>query len=500
MTASIPRRRLMAASSPRRRLMAAAALVLVAVACLPAMAAAAQPGTVRLLGIDRYDAVTVTTPAGARVTTVPGRLTLRVSATGGGSLETGAFCADIHHPIGTGTDYAVSLRTAADDPALATPRALEAAWLAGRAEALIAAAPPAARALESGALQIAVWQLTGQARETSPTGDAALDARAAAIRALAAGRAPGGAVAITAATPRGCAGGTVALALTGVPGSSASLSATGGATVTPLRVRFDAQGRASASVASGAPGAVTVTARAEDAGTLVRAARASAAASTPQQTVFLAPVAAGAASVAVTFGDCPLAPFDGGGGQSGPAGRPGPDAPPSPSASAPREETSATTGDGPLRPSGAPAAPARPADRSARRPGAGRTPARALRVAKSAPRRVRAGAVLRYVVRVANRGRAALRAVEVADRLPAGMSLAAMPRGASLRAGRVVWTLPVLRPGATRVLRLAARIDRDAAGRLCNRVVAGAAGVPAATATACTSVRSVRRSTAAVTA
>ena len=49
-------------ASRLRRLLAAAALVLAAAACLPAIAAA-QPGTVRLLGIERYDRVTVTTPA-----------------------------------------------------------------------------------------------------------------------------------------------------------------------------------------------------------------------------------------------------------------------------------------------------------------------------------------------------------------------------------------------------------------------------------------------------
>ena len=113
---------------------------------------------------------------------------------------------------------------------------------------------------------------------------------------------------------------------------------------------------------------------------------------------------------------------------------------------------------------------------------------------------MRAGAGMRYVIRVVNRGRAALRGVRVADRLPAGISLAAMPGRAALSGGRVVWTLPALRAGASSTLRLSVRIDRDAAGRLCNRVVAGAAGARPATATACTRVRAVRRSTAAVTA
>ena len=171
-------------------------------------------------------------------------------------MEYRGFCADLHHPIAGGTDYAVSLRTAADDATLGSARSAEAAWLLQQAEALIAAAPTASKALEAGALQVAVWQLAGQARETTPTCDAALNARAAAIRALAAGRAVGGPLTATPAMPRGCAGrSAVALRLTGTPGSTAKLSVTAGAgAVSPAQVRFAADGTADASVTSALAG------------------------------------------------------------------------------------------------------------------------------------------------------------------------------------------------------------------------------------------------------
>ncbi len=112
-----------------------------------------------------------------------------------------------------------------------------------QAEALVAAAAPGARTLEAGALQVAVWQLTDQLSEASPTNDAALNARAAALRSLASGRAIGGPITITHADAKGCAGrSAVPLRLTGRPGSTATLAVTGGTGVVapgdgPLRRR-----------------------------------------------------------------------------------------------------------------------------------------------------------------------------------------------------------------------------------------------------------------------
>ncbi len=176
-----------------RRALSVLIVALAAVALLPVAAHAAQPASLRLLGSDpEYRAVHLTTPTGQRVTAAPGLFRLRITPAGGPAVERRGFCADAHHAINGGTDYSVSLRTAADEPLLASARYGEAAWLVQQAETLVAAAPAATRALEAGAIQVAVWQLTDQIRESAPTDDAALNTRAAAIRALAAGRAVGG--------------------------------------------------------------------------------------------------------------------------------------------------------------------------------------------------------------------------------------------------------------------------------------------------------------------
>ena len=100
-------------------------------------------------------------------------------------------------------------------------------------------------------------------RETTPTNDAVLNARAAALRSLASGRAIGGPITITHADAKGCAGrSAVPLRLTGRPGSTATLAVTGGsrrrgARDGPLRRRPAAPTRRSRRPP---PGAVTVTA------------------------------------------------------------------------------------------------------------------------------------------------------------------------------------------------------------------------------------------------
>jgi uncharacterized repeat protein (TIGR01451 family) len=350
-----------------------------------------------------------------------------------------------------------------------------------RAESLIAAAPPAGRGLEAASLQVAVWQLTGQAREVDPTSDAAVNARTAALRALASGRAVGGPLTMTPAMPRGCAGrSAVTLRLSGTPGSTAELSITAGAgTLSASEVRFGADGTATASVASAAPGQVTVAARAQG-GTLTRIARASAGQTTPQETLVLTTPRTYTATATVTFEDCPLIPS---GGDRGPSAPDGPGNTPS--------EGPGTPTDSPLVPFEGPSAPATPTT-----PARPRTPTQVetprLSVTKSGPRRALAGTAVGYVIRVRNTGEATLRDVAVTDDLPAGMSLARMPSGARLRSGRVVWTIPSLKPGATRVLRVAVRLDADASGRRCNR-----AGVVAGTlrrvASSCTMVTALRR-------
>lgn len=462
-----------------RRTVITALLSLVALAFLPGVAGAAQPATLRLVATDpSFGSATVTMPNGTRVTGPLSLFKLRVTPTGGAAVERPGFCVDALHSISPGTNYSVSLRTAADDPRLATARYAEAGWLIQQAESLIAAAPAASRGLEAGALQAAVWQLTDQAREVDPTSSATLNARTAALRTLAAGRTVGGPVTVTPSMTRGCAGrSSVALALTGTPGSTATLAVAGGAgTVSPAEVRFAADGTAQATVSSSTAGTVSVTVRSEG-GTLTRLARTSSTAGTPQETMVLMPQSY-SASASVIFDDCPVIPFE--------------------------EPTTPTTPDAPVAPletpGGKPSTPATPA-----RP-APRTPTQAgprFTVTKKGPASVRAGQRARYTITVANRSGAALRALTVTDSLPAGMSLAGVPAGSRLRGGAVVWTLGSLRAGGTRTLHIDVRLDADASGRRCNRVsvtdpgTGGGTGGGTArltrTATACTMVKAVNR-------
>lgn len=459
-----------------RRAVTTAVLSLVALAFLPGTAGAAEPATLRLVGIDpSYGSTTVTMPDGTRVASAPGLFRLRITPSGGTPVERPGFCVDELHVISRNVNYAVSLRTAADDPRLATTRYAEAGWLIQQAESLIAAAPADARGLEAGALQTAVWQLTDQAREIDPTSSPALNARTASLRALAAGRSIGGPVTITPAMTRGCAGrSSVTLSLTGTPGSTATLAVTGGAgTVSPAEVRFGADGTAQAAVSSSAPGTVTVTARAEG-GTLTRIARTSATVSTPQETMVLMPQSY-SASASVTFDDCPVIPFE------------DPAPPTTPAPVAPLET-----------PGGKPSAPETPAQPSPRTPT--QTGPR-FSVTKKGPASVRAGQRARYTITVVNRSGAALRGLTVTDDLPAGMSLAGVPAGSRLRGGDVVWTLGSLKAGGTRRLQVDVRLDADASGRRCNRVsvtdpgTAGGTGTGSLTrtATSCTMVKAVNR-------
>jgi uncharacterized repeat protein (TIGR01451 family) len=432
-------------------------LALLLLSIVPRALGAPTPATLQLLDTaPAYQRVSLTMPNGQGFSAAPGWFRLRVTPAGGTAVERRGFCVDPLHAIATGTGYQVRLLGAADDPSLATPRMAEAAWLIERADALIGAA--ANDDLEAGALQVAVWQLAGQVRESSPTGDAALNARTTALRALAAGRAPGGPMTIAAEAGRRCAGSVpVALTLTGAPGSTATLAVTAGTgTVSPAEVRFSTAGTATAAVSSAASGSVTVTARAEG-GALTRAARAQAGQTTPQETAMLVP-ASHAAAVTVAFEDCPLVPSFRGGEQ--------PVVPPAPSLPDKRV------------PEKSPSTPA-PHEFTATPP---------FSVVKSGPARVRAGSVAQYAIRVINRGRTVLRGMRVVDLLPPGMSLASVPAGSTLRGGRLVWSLRALSPGASRTLRVRVRLDADASGRSCNRATVTVPGAGSRTATACSHV------------
>lgn len=457
-------------ASPRnpgpRTLVTALVAALVALVALPVVAAAATPATLRLMDTDvQYRATTMTMPDGTTFRSSPGLFRLRITPEGGASQVFRGVCVDGRHSIATGRDYEVSLRTATEDTTLTSPRFAEAAWLLQRSDALVAAATD--RELEAGAIQVAIWQLTDQARETTPTADARLNARIAELRALAAGRRVGGPLSATAPAQPGCAArGSVTVTLTGTPGSEAAVAVTAGSgTVSPSVVTFGADGTAQAAVASATPGVVTVTATTEG-GTLTRAARRGSARTTPQETIVLVPQAF-SASASVTFGDCSTGPL---GGDDGPTG-PGTGGLEVPAPVKPDQPT------GPLETPDGPGTPRRTDATTPR-----------YDIVKSGPERVRAGETARYAITIVNRGTATLRGATVADVLPEGMSLLAVPAGARLRQGSVEWSIAPLRPGTRRTLHVRVRLDADVSGRRCNRARVSAPGGAVKTSSACTRV------------
>jgi uncharacterized repeat protein (TIGR01451 family) len=114
-----------------------------------------------------------------------------------------------------------------------------------------------------------------------------------------------------------------------------------------------------------------------------------------------------------------------------------------------------------------------------------------LTVDKSGPRFAVAGQVVTYRIKVSNRGGTAARRVVFSDVLPGGFSVAARAKGARVSAGRVTWTVGSLRPGASRVVSVKLRLDRDLAGRRCNIALAKAANAIRVRDLACTRIRAI---------
>ncbi len=413
-----------AARRPRRsRLALAAALVPLLLLLLGVATAAAAPGTLRVidmsptLGRD----VSVAAPGGGTFTADPGAALVRVTDAAGAVTEATAWCVDAQRAIGTGTDYPVDLGSSADDPGIAGPAGPEAAWLISRAGALIAGAPsPGA---EAAAIQVAVWQLTGQAADIGAvTSDAALNARVAALRALAAGRAPATALALSgpaAATP----GAPAVLTVTGTPGTDVALRVVSGqATLATTAVTLGAGGSAQVALTPAGIGAVVVEARA-DGGVLWRASHLPGRRE-PQDMAWVAPVPLVATTTLTALAPvAPLAPV-----------------------------------------AAVPIAPARPVA----------VPA-ALRLVKRAPATRPRGRAVGYTLTVTNTSRRVARAVVVRDPLPEGTWLPAVPGRARVAAGVVTWRLGDMAPGARVTLRLRLRTLRSAPTLLRNEARASAA-------------------------
>ncbi len=436
------------------RAAAIAAGAFLLVLTLSGSALASERATFRLLGSSPIyaSAIDVHTAAGGTVRVRPARyhyrITTGVSASSPGvTTEASGNCVDLAHYIVTGRDYQVDLQTAADAPELASPSYLAAGWLLSRADDLIAAAPDAG--LEAGALQVAVWQLTGQARELdAPSSDPVLNARVGELRALAAGRSVPSALAVSVAGGDTCLDTGAAVTVTGTPGAVVDLAVTTApgaaptAQVSPQRVTIGPNGVASATLRSTAAGTVTVQAT-TSAPTLMRAAKVQGT-TTPQDQLYLRP---GTLSAQDTHGfiDCDLYLF-------------GPGAP-------------GTTV--PLVPAPPPAAPIVPTEPP-------------LVIILDSPSLAAPGGVAVYRLQVTNNGTRTAHGLRVAQRLGDGVSpiSAHGPKGTTSRVGRSAahWTLSSLKGGRSATLVLRVRVARRMAGDV-TRTTAALRGADSASAT-----------------
>lgn len=116
------------------------------------------------------------------------------------------------------------------------------------------------------------------------------------------------------------------------------------------------------------------------------------------------------------------------------------------------------------------------------------TPTAKLRVTKRGPAKATAGAVVTFTISVKNTSANAATSVVLNDVLPVGYSVFRLPKGAAFKKGKVVWNVGTLAPGATKTVKLRAKIDTNTAGRRCNTATASASNASTASARACTKV------------
>lgn len=115
----------------------------------------------------------------------------------------------------------------------------------------------------------------------------------------------------------------------------------------------------------------------------------------------------------------------------------------------------------------------------------------ALQIDKSGPEASRGRSLIPYRIRVTNTGTSTAVGVVISDRLPAGTTLARVPRRATLKSGRVRWSVGDLQPGASVTVGLWLRPAANRSVRICNTSTVGGANTPLTQDTACTSVAQV---------
>jgi uncharacterized repeat protein (TIGR01451 family) len=113
---------------------------------------------------------------------------------------------------------------------------------------------------------------------------------------------------------------------------------------------------------------------------------------------------------------------------------------------------------------------------------------RLVLVKQALSRRVRSGNVVRFRLRVRNRGDATARRVRVCDELPRGLVFASA-RGAQVEGRSACYRVRRLRPGASRTFVVRARAEnRERARRICNVARRSARDVRVRRARACVRV------------
>lgn len=440
------------------------------------VATAATPGTV-LLKQESPRSKTVTTTTvfnGRTVTAGLGVFHLQLTPQGQPTISAEGFCDDPLVGINGGVTYPISIQDLTDDPALDGANYRAAAYLIRTVDARLAAA--ADQSLESGATQIAVWQLGGRILAVNPTNDPVMNARAAALRALALSAtavAPGATAGASA-----CAGtGTVDVTISGAAGTLGTVTVSSGSAVASnSQVVLDATGHATVHITASAAGQSVVRVQLAT-GKLVRAARTGT--NGPQQTVMVIP-ATTEFNVPVTFTDCTPAPNPGPG--STPSGNPTP-APGLTPQSTPVTPGTQTPQGGTGTPGGSGTVPA-----VVQKPG--------LKVVKTGPRSARMGAALTYRIRLTNTGNTTLHSLVVSDPVPAGLFV---PRNsataARLQNGAVTFMPGDLKPGQSRLFVVGLRAMGNRVGKVCNVAdVRGTDGTDAdapisAQSTACTTLK-----------
>jgi len=289
-------------------------------------------------------------------------------------------------------------------------------------------APTPEKSAQGAAGQLAVWLLRGQVSATTPSDEPALNAAAFALRdeALAA-TATAPTLAVSAPVPAAGAR-QVTVTVTGRPGAVATLAVNSGAgTFSAGQVTLDASGRGEVVLSTSAAGAVTVTATTAGDGDLTEVSPVEGS----QGTVYATPSTL-SASTTVTF-------------------------------------TSTGTTPGPGTPTVVTPGPT---------PGGvvTQTPRPRLVITKVGPRTARGGQVVRYVIRVTNRGRGVARNVRVSDRIPSGLGVARR-NFTSLRNGTAVWSLGRLAPGQSRTITVSLRAALRLTGSRTNLATASATGL-----------------------